>query len=176
MFLVILSMGYGCSNPQNKIIEQQQKQISELNEKIDEFSNKLTNIPDNSTQNTTKFDPKKYGAIAISEPENIQNVTQYDTKTLDDLFEKKQSCMKYQETIKNQFGGQTSVTVFYSQLKNTCAYESISIKNGVIVSKIIADIFSPDFYVLEQGDELIYDKKIFGENKTYTEIEEMLKK
>jgi len=37
LICIILFTGYGCSNPQNETIEQQQRQIDELNKKIDDL-------------------------------------------------------------------------------------------------------------------------------------------
>ncbi len=67
------------------------------------------------------------------------------------------------------------MSVFYSPYKNTCVYEVIAIIDRKVASKTLQDVFTSNGYVLEQDGKIIYDEKEFGLNKSYSDIEKILK-
>lgn len=111
--------------------------------------------------------------------QNLLLQQQIDQKqSSDNLFNKRQECNKYEESLQQKWGGtDVSVSVFYSPYKNSCVYETISIRNGTITSKSITDILIDKTYIIDQADLwwLIYDRNDFWNNKTYDQVKSILK-
>ena len=152
LFSLLLILGFGCtSSDQSLIIQNQQKQIEELTKKVGEMK------------------PEK-SVTQLPTPPTLQR----EVNQNDDLYQKKQDCLKYQKTIEEKFNNRASINLFFSPSKNTCIYEATAIKDGVVISRSLIDVFG-DGFVIEQNGELIYDKKMFGEDRIYNEIYNILK-
>jgi hypothetical protein len=150
LIIGITLLGAGCANnsPVTEVeYQKQQETISKLNKEIEDLK-----------------DAKHEENNVVTQPSNSKSAE----------FEKKMQCSQYQKQIEEKFNNQTSVTVFYSPSENTCVYESIGIKDGVITSRILSDILGTKAYALDQNDQLIYDEKKFGLNRTYDAIKRIL--
>jgi hypothetical protein len=116
------------------------------------------------------FQTKEAKTIKQLNTEKIQSPSVNNSSS---LLSKQIECQKFKTDTEKQFPG-ASVSIYYSPNKDTCVFEMIAVKDGVLKSKMIGEVFGNHGYVIEQDGEVIYEKDEFGYNKSYSDIKKII--